>query len=113
MSDYSDDEELEEIKRRKLASMQSRGAEANAQEQARRDAESRKQQVLRIILSPEARQRLTNIRITRPEVAESIEAQLIQLYQSGRLRNQISDEQLKTMLQGLIGKGRDITIRRI
>ncbi len=113
MSDYSDDEELEELKRRKLASMQSRGTEAGREEQAQREAEARKQQVLRIILSPEARQRLTNIRITRPEVAESIELQLIQLYQSGRLRNQISDEQLKTMLQGLMGKGRDITIRRI
>lgn len=113
MSDYSEDEELEELKRRKLASMQSRGAGAAREEEMRRDAESRKQQVLRIILSPEARQRLTNIRITRPEVAESIELQLIQLYQSGRLRNQITDEQLKTMLQGLTGKGRDITIRRI
>ena len=113
MSDYADDEELNELKRRKLASMQSRGADASREEEARREAESRKQQVLRIILSPEARQRLTNIRITRPEVAESIELQLIQLYQSGRLRNQISDEQLKTMLQGVIGKGRDITIRRI
>ncbi len=113
MSDYADDEELNELKRRKLASMQSRGSEASREEEARREAESRKQQVLRIILSPEARQRLTNIRITRPEVAESIELQLIQLYQSGRIRNQISDEQLKTMLQGVIGKGRDITIRRI
>ncbi len=113
MSDYSDDEELEELKRRKLASMQARGGEAAREEQMQREAESRRQAVLRIILSPEARQRLTNIRITRPEVAESIELQLIQLYQSGRLKNQISDNQLKTMLQGLLGKSRDITIRRI
>ncbi len=113
MSDYSEDEELEELKRRKLASMQSRGGEAAREDEMRRDAEARKQQVLRIILSPEARQRLTNIRITRPEIAEQIELQLIQLYQSGRLKNQISDPQLKTMLQGLLGKSRDITIRRI
>lgn len=113
MSDYSDDEELEALKRRKLAEMQSRGGEAGREEDMRREAESRKQAVLRIILSPEARQRLTNIRITRPEIAEQVELQLIQLYQSGRLRNQITDEQLKNMLQGLLGKSRDITIRRI
>jgi programmed cell death protein 5 len=68
---------------------------------------------LREILTPEARQRLTNIKIVRPEFAEALELQLIQLAQTGRLKIPLSDEQLKDTLRRLQSQRRDITIRRI
>lgn len=74
--------------------------------------ERQKQSVLRQILTPEARQRLTNIRMVKPEFAEELEMQLIQLAQSGRLQNQVTDEQLKKTLAQLQSQRRDIKIRR-
>ena len=55
----------------------------------------------RSILSPEGRQRLENIRMVKPEFAEQIELQLIQLYQKGQLKGAtpLSDKTFKKLLQ--------------
>ena len=62
------------------------------------------------ILTPEARSRLANIRLTRPEFVDQIELQLIQLAQMGRVKAKITDEQLKELLKKLAGQKRDINI---
>jgi len=104
-----DDRELEEIRRRRLEDLQAQQAgssEENAEIKARRQA------TLRQILTPEARERLNSIRLTRPEFADSVESQLITLQQTGRLRAQITDEQLKKLLQQITPKRQEIRIRR-
>ncbi|RLF93273.1 DNA-binding protein, partial [Thermococci archaeon] len=63
--------------------------------------EIQKQLVLRQILTNEARNRLVRIKMARPEFAEQIELQLIQLAQSGKLEKKISDEDLKNILRSL------------
>ncbi|MFX1606481.1 MAG: DNA-binding protein [Promethearchaeota archaeon] len=50
---------------------------------------------------------MTNIRMVKPQFAEQIEIQLIQLASSGRLRARVTDEQLKGLLQQLQGKERE------
>ena len=65
------------------------------------------------MLTPEARQRLTNIRMVRPEFAEQLENQLLQLAQAGKLPVPVTDEQLKKILEALTSRRRDIRIRRI
>ncbi len=55
---------------------------------------------------------MTNIRMVKPEFAEELEMQLIQLAQSGKLQNQVTDEQLKRTLAQLQSQRRDIKIRR-
>ncbi|MFX1367940.1 MAG: DNA-binding protein [Promethearchaeota archaeon] len=101
------DEELEEIRQRKLAAMRDQGLDAQAQEQAAAEAQAQKEALLRQILTPEARSRLTNIRMVRPQLAEQIEMQLIQLAGSGRLKARVTDEQLKALLQQLQGRERE------
>ena len=107
------EEDLELIRRRKLSDLQRSMGEEQRAEQAQKQLEAQKQSLLRVILTPEARQRLTNIRMVRPEFAEQLELQLIQIAQSGRLKVPLTDDQLKETLKRLQGQKRDITIRRI
>ena len=109
--DYSD-EELEELRRRRMAQLQRAGSEDQRRAQQQQQVERQKQAIIRKILTPEARQRLTNIKMVKPEFAEDLEMQLIQLAQSGRLQGQITDEQLKKTLVQLQGQRKEIKIRR-
>ena len=106
------DEELEAIRRRKLLAMKQRPE--NDERQAEADQlEAQKQALLRQILSPEARQRLTNLKMIKPEITDQLELQLIQLAQTGKLPIPLSDAQLKQILVQLQGRKREITIRRV
>jgi programmed cell death protein 5 len=107
------DEELEELRRRKLLSMQQRMNDEQKQTPADRQLEAQKQALLRQILSPEARQRLTNLKMVKPEFTEQLELQLIQLAQAGKLPIPLSDAQLKQILIQLQSRKRETTIRRI
>ncbi|MGC9011427.1 DNA-binding protein [Thermogladius sp.] len=86
-----EDEELEEIKRRKLAELQ-RKMEEERQRRAQIEA------ALRQILTPEARERLANLRLVKPELAQALEEQLINLARSGRVKIPITDDFLKRLL---------------
>jgi len=81
-----------------------------------RDAQERKtmrEAALRMALTSEARERLANVRMVRPDLASSIEDYVIQLASSGKLKKSIDDDQLKQMLATLQPKKREIHIRRI
>jgi len=85
------------------------------QKQPDREAQERKmmrEAALRMALTSEARQRLANVRMVRPDLANAVEEYVIQLASSGKLRSAVDDEQVKQMLATLQGKKRDITIRR-
>jgi programmed cell death protein 5 len=105
-------EDEEELRRRKLLELQARFEEQHRQEEARRQYEAQKKLAIQQILTPEARSRLANIRAAKPEFAEQIELQLIQLAQSGKLTSQITDTQLREILKRLQQRKRKITIRR-
>ena len=93
--------DVEEIKRRKLLELQKKLAEQQQQEEALLEAEMQKRALLRKILTPEARERLERIRLARPEFAEAVEIQLIQLAQLGRLPIPLSDKDFKALLERL------------
>ncbi len=85
---------------------------AASQEEASKRA--MRENVMRIALTSEARQRLTNVRMVKPEVARAIEEYIIQLASSGRLKRTIDDDQLKEMLSTIQGTAkREFKIRRI
>ena len=116
-------DDLEEIRRKRLeqirqqqASQQQAGSDMEAayqQEQAKAEMEAQKQAVLRQILTPEARERLTTIKMSRKEMAEQLESQLIMLAQSGQLQSKIDDERLKMLLAKMQPKKRQMNITRV
>jgi programmed cell death protein 5 len=109
------DEELENLRKKKLKELQQQAAlqeSLEEQESQRQEFEQQKKMILRAILDATARERLARIKIARPEIAESIENQLIMLAQNGKLKNKINDEQLRLLLSKIIPKKRDIKIRR-
>jgi len=109
--EYSD-EELEALRRRRYSDLQRAAMDEQRQAESRRQFEAQKQAALKQILTPEARQRLTNIRMVKPEFAEQIELQLIQLAQAGRISVPITDDQLKEALARLQSQRKEIKIRR-
>jgi len=106
-------DELEQIKQRRMADMRRRMAEEERTEQVREQIEAQKQNLLRMILSPEARSRLNNLKMVRPDFADQLELQLIQLAQQGKLPVPLSDDNLKRILIELQDRKRDIKITRI
>lgn len=107
------DEELAEIRKRKLLAMQKQATNDQKQAQLEQKLEAQKQALLRQILTPKARQRLTNLNMIKPEFTQQLELQLIQLAQTGKLHVPISDAQLKQILIQLQSRKRETTIRRI
>lgn len=107
------EEELEALRKRRMLELQQRMAEEQNQVQAQQQLERQKQALLRRILTPEARRRLTNLNMVKPEFTQQLELQLIQLAQQGRINIPITDEQLKELLVRLQSGRRDYKIRRV
>ena len=106
------EDELEELRRRKLSALQQKFSEEQRQAQMEQQLELQKQALLRKILTPEARQRLANLKMVRPEFTDQLELQLIQLAQQGKLPIPLADEQLKQILVQLQSQKRETKIRR-
>lgn len=104
-----EDEELEEIRRRKMAELQAKAAE----EEARRRAEAERAAVLRVVLTPEARQRLANIKMARPAIAEAVENYIVNLARSGNLKSQITDDLLRQILEKVMPPKKETKIVRL
>ncbi len=104
----SNDEELESIRRRKLEELKQQAAQEQVVEAQKKEFEEKKFQLMRRILSQEGRQRLENIRMVKPQFAEQIELQLIQLYQTGQLKGAIPlpDNAFKKLLEQISSLGR-------
>jgi programmed cell death protein 5 len=109
----SEEEEVEELRRRRLAQLQRRMSEEQQRTEGQRQIEVQKQAVLRRILTPEARSRLTNLKMVKPEFTQQIELQLIQLAQQGRINIPLTDQQLKEILVRFQSSRRDYKIRRV
>ncbi|MDC8437740.1 MAG: DNA-binding protein [Candidatus Nitrosotenuis sp.] len=84
--------------------------EPNPQQEAQIAAQ--KEVILKQLLSPEARLRLNNVRMVKPDLAALVENYLIGMASQGRLNSQISDDQLKQILMSVQQPKRDFKINR-
>lgn len=118
---YQEDPELAALRQRRLRELQELQARAGAgpdpmamaaqnAEAQRREAE--RFEVMRRLLTPEARERLARIRLAKPDVAASIEQQIMSLAASGRLQRQIDDATLRALLERIMPEKREINITR-
>ncbi|KAL1851857.1 hypothetical protein Plec18167_007641 [Paecilomyces lecythidis] len=108
------DAELEEIRRARLAQLQQQGGArgspaggSSQDEQRQQAAEERRAAILNQILEPEAADRLGRIRLVKESRAVDVENRLIMLAQTGQLRQKVTEDQLKELLNAVAENQRE------
>ena len=74
---------------------------------------AQKEIMLKQVLSGDARLRLNNVRMVKPDLAELVENYILNLSVQGKISRQISDEQLKQILSSAQQPKRDFKINRV
>ena len=74
---------------------------------------AQKEIMLKQILTSEARLRLNNVKMVKPELANLVENYLIGLSAQGKTQGQITDEQLKQILLSAQQPKREFKINRV
>ncbi len=73
---------------------------------------AQKENILKQILTSEARMRLNNIKMVKPELSSMVEQYLIGMASQGKVRSQLTDDQLKQILLSMQQPKRDFKINR-
>ena len=74
---------------------------------------AQKEMMLKQVLSSEARLRLNNVRMVKPDLADLVENYILNLTVQGKITGQISDEQLKQILSSAQQPKRDFKFNRV
>ena len=74
---------------------------------------AKKEMLLKRLLSSEARLRLNNVKMVKPELANLVENYLLGLAAQGKAPGQITDEQLKQILMSAQQPKKDFKINRV
>ncbi|MFH1588029.1 MAG: DNA-binding protein [Candidatus Diapherotrites archaeon] len=100
-------DELEEAKKKKLEELKQQMQE----QQKTMEAEQQLDSVLKQLLEPEAKARLSRVRMVNSELYGKTVAALIQFVKMNGMQAKITDEQVKGLLEKLSEK-KEITIKR-
>ena len=87
--------------------------EPDDQSKENQELAAQKEQILKQILTPEARMRLNNIKMVKPELSDLVEQYLIGMATQGKISGQLTDDQLKQILLSIQQPKRDFKINRI
>ena len=74
---------------------------------------AQKEMMLKQVLSSDARLRLNNVRMVKPELADLVENYILNLSVQGKISGQISDDQLKQILSSAQQPKRDFKFNRV
>ena len=114
MSGEPSDEELERLREQKREQLKEQMDEGDddAREAQRQQAEAQKKAVLRQHLTDGARKRLNTVKMSKPQVGQKVEQQVVALAQSGRIQDKIDEEKMKALLQEITPDSKSFDIRR-
>ena len=87
--------------------------ENNASQEKDNQLKAQKEIMLKQVLSGDARLRLNNVRMVKPDLAELVENYILNLSVQGKISGQRSDEQLKQILSSAQQPKRDFKINRV
>jgi len=89
------------------------GSEPHEHSHSEAEISAQKEQILKQILTSEARQRLNNIKMVKPELSDLVEQYIIGMATQGKIPGQVTDDQLKQILLSIQQPKRDFKINRI
>ncbi len=114
MSGEPSEDELERIREQKKKQLKEQAGEPDeeALEQQRQQQEAQKKAVLRQHLTDGARKRLNTVKMSKPQVGEQVEQQVIALAQSGRIQGKIDEDKMKAILKELTPDSKSFDIKR-
>ena len=75
-------------------------------------AEQMKNELLAKILEKDALERLGRVRLANPQIAAQVEMYLLQVYQTGKINEKISDAKLRDVLKTLKEPKKEFKMRR-
>ena len=87
--------------------------ENNASQEKDSQLKAQKEIMLKQVLSGDARLRLNNVRMVKPDLADLVENYILNLSVQGKISGLISDEQLKQILSSAQQPKRDFKINRV
>jgi len=87
--------------------------ENNASQEKDSQLKAQKEMMLKQVLSSDARLRLNNVRMVKPELADLVENYILNLSVQGKISGQISDDQLKQILSSAQQPKRDFKFNRV
>ena len=74
---------------------------------------AQKEMMLKQVLSADARLRLNNVRMVKPDLADLVENYILNVTAQGKISGQISDDQLKQILLSAQQPKRDFKFNRV
>ena len=87
--------------------------ENNAAQEKASPLKAQKEMMLKQVLSADARLRLNNVRMVKPDLADLVENYILNVTAQGKISGQISDDQLKQILLSAQQPKRDFKFNRV
>ncbi|MBR9699839.1 hypothetical protein GOV09_05255 [Candidatus Woesearchaeota archaeon] len=104
--------DLDEIRKKKLAELQQHVNQQQDQEQQMQQQVAQLEHMVKQHLTKDAIERYGNLKTAHAEKALRLIAVVAQAIQQGQIKEKITDEQLKRLLQGIEPAKKDFTIKR-
>ncbi|MFH1391292.1 MAG: DNA-binding protein [Candidatus Diapherotrites archaeon] len=101
----------QDLKEKKLEELKQKYLEQQEEEKQSLEMEAKMQSVLKSLLTEEAKQRLSNVRLVNKELYTRAFQAIMGLMQKGMVQGKLNEEQLKEILRQLNTR-RDINITR-
>lgn len=105
--------DLEEAREKKLSELKQKMFEENQKEQQASEVREKLDLILRQVLEPNAMSRLANVKLVNQELYLKTVQAIVYLANNGKLSGKVSDVQLKNLLEQLVPRKKEISIRRI